>query len=202
MIQRRFTKKIAKTNSKAIPVSTHSQNKGASFLKFVATSVLTRVSSDHPDLGGKSVQLQLRHVPGHDCNHFVMSASSADGKRLGEYEAQGSEFVQTLRKIYRAPEDSDNLKEALKSAEAMWPSKNDFHRCSKCWGYRIAIAIRLALDSDCLEDWIIYTGKGCGSVQGALNEINDKVHFLQSLGVDAFPVWVDEQVESSQATAE
>ena len=87
MIQRQLAKKV--TN----PGSTHNQIDDKSFLKFVATSVLTLVSSEHPELGSTNVRLQLKHSQGPNPNHFVIAASSADGKRLGEYEAQGSPLL-------------------------------------------------------------------------------------------------------------
>jgi hypothetical protein len=161
------------------------------FCKFVATSVRLRLATEHPDLGDTKVQADLRQAPGHGDNQFLISVTDLDGKRLGEYEAQSFNSGLSLRKVYRAPEDANELAEALKLAEAKWPSKNDFHHCSKCWGIRVAIAIRFASDGDRLDDWIVNTGMGCGPTRVALNEINDKVHFLQSIGVDAFPVWVE-----------
>jgi hypothetical protein len=123
---------------------------------------------------------------------MLLTLYDRGGTRLSEYEVQGTREILFLRKVYRSPYDDPELAEALQLAEAKWPSSNEVHSCPKCWGIRIAIAVRVACEDDWLTSATIFTGKACGSPTEATTDIDEKVKFLKSIGVDAFPVWIDE----------
>ena len=114
------------------------------------------------------------------------------GTRLSEYEVQGTRSLLSLRRVYRSPYDDSELAAALQLAEAKWPSSGEVYSCPECWGIRFAIAIRVACEDDWLMSATIFTGKSCGSPTEATTDIDEKVKFLKSIGVDAFPVWIDE----------
>ena len=133
------------------------------FCEFVVMIAISRFGTEHPELSSIEFGAQLKHAPGQGCDQMLLTLYDRGGARLSEYEVQGTRESLFLRKIYRSPYDDPELAAALQLAEAKWPSSNDVHSCQKCWGIRIAIAVRVACDDDWLTSATVFTGKACGS---------------------------------------
>lgn len=162
------------------------------FCEFVVRIAVARFDTEHPELSDTECRAQLKQAPGQTCDQMLLTLYDRGGTRLSEYEVQGTRELLFLRKVYRSPCDDPELAATLQLAEAKWPSSNDVHTCPKCWRIRIAIAIRVVCEDGWLKAATIFTGKACGSPTEAITDVDEKVKFLRSIGVDAFPVWIDE----------
>jgi hypothetical protein len=96
----------------------------------------------------------------------------------------------TAKRVYTR--DDDRLfRTALNLAEAHWPTNTAVHICDKCCKVAPALAFLALLEGDRAQGLVCHLATACGDLNEALNDMTRKAHFLRSLGLETFPVWID-----------
>jgi len=96
----------------------------------------------------------------------------------------------TAKRVYTR-DDERLLRSALDLAEAHWPTNTSVHSCHKCCKVAPALAFLALVDSDRAQGIVCHLATACGDLNAALDDMTRKAHFLRSLGLETFPVWVD-----------
>lgn len=96
----------------------------------------------------------------------------------------------TAKRVYTW-DDERLLTSALNLAEAHWPTNTAVHSCDKCCNVAPALAFLALLDGDRALGIVCHLATACGDLNEALDDMTRKAHFLRSLGLETFPVWVD-----------